>query len=142
MGTEGLTCDELAAEGSGTVSVGGPIFISTSGIGFGMGSTQYMGDGVSAFKVAVSTRAPGLYTLQMTEDTPPSAVVLAVASAMRMSIIGDETLPAWVFTGSSSAFTVAEYGFLSLGYVSLTAPKSGSGASTIVTELGGEVSID
>merc|ERR1711969_39079 len=54
MGMEGLTCDELSTAGSGSIAVGGPIFISTSGIGFGMGSTKYMGDDVRAFKVAVS----------------------------------------------------------------------------------------
>ena len=79
----------------------------------------------------------------MTEDTPDSAVVLAVASAMRVSIIGAASLPAWAFSGSGSAFTVAEYGHLSLGYIDLalsSAPKSG--AAAIVARLGGEVSID
>ena len=142
MGMDGLTCDQLSADESGTVSVGGPIFISTSGIGFGMGSTKYMGDDVTAFKIAVSTAEAGLYTLQMTDDSPPSPVVLAVGSAMRVSIIGDESLPAWVFTGTGSAFSVAQYGHLSLGYITLSpAPISGS-ASTIAIVLGGEVSID
>ena len=142
VGMEGLTCDELSSAGSGSISVGGPIFISTSGMGFGMGSTKYMGDNVEMFKEAVSTATPGLYTLQMTEDGG-SAVVVAVASSMRVSIIGDESLPAWTFSGSGSAFTVAEYGHLSLGYIDLdlsSAPHSG--AAAIVARLGGEVSID
>eukprot|EP01046_Picozoa_sp_COSAG06_P002765 COSAG06_NODE_101_length_24097_cov_15.305150_4_plen_1590_part_00 len=142
MGMDGLTCDQVSQGGSGAVSVRGPIFISTSGIGFGMGSTKYMGDDVTAFREAVSTAQAGLYTLQMTDDTPPSQVVLGVGSAMRVSIIGDDSLPSWVFTGTGSAFSVAQYGHLSLGYITMSpAPKAG-GASTIAISLGGEVSIE
>ena len=96
------------------------------------------------FKEAVFTGDSGLYTLQMTQDTPPSAVVLAGASAMRVAIIGDDSLPAWDFTGAGSAFTVAQYGHLSLGYLTLstTSTHDGGGASTIAAALGGEVSID
>ena len=142
MGMDGLNCDQLSADGSGTVSVLGPIFISTSGIGFGMGSTKYMGDDVTAFKVAVSTAEPGLYTLQMTDASPASPLVLAVGSAMRVSIIGDESLPAWVFTGAGSAFSVAQYGHLNLAYITLSPSAIAGGASTIAIALGGEVSID
>jgi len=60
--------------------VRGPIFISTSGIGFGMGSTKYMGDDVTAFREAVSTAQAGLYTLQMTDDTAPSQVTFFTTS--------------------------------------------------------------
>jgi hypothetical protein len=80
MGMDGLTCDQVSQDGSGAVSVRGPIFISTSGIGFGMGSTKYMGDDVNAFREAVSTAQAGLYTLQMTDDTAPSQVTFFTTS--------------------------------------------------------------
>merc|ERR1711969_242412 len=101
-----------------------------------------MGDDVERFKEQVSTGEHGLYTLQMTEDTPPSAVVLAVESAMRVSIIGDDSLPAWVFSGDGSAFTVAEYGHLSLGYINLDLSDAPRFGAAIIARLGGEVSID
>ena len=137
MSMHGLICDQLSADESGTVSIGGPIFISTSGIGFGM-SPKYMGDDINAFKIAVYTAEEGLYALQMTDDSTPSPVALAIGSAMRVSITGDESLPAWVFTGTGSAFSVALYGHLSLRYVTLSSDGS---SLPLTVETGGSATV-
>eukprot|EP01051_Picozoa_sp_SAG22_P000544 SAG22_NODE_15_length_32914_cov_20.713546_18_plen_836_part_00 len=132
VGEDGLTC---ADTGVGGVNVGGPLFISTSGAGFGMGATKYMGSDRSLFEEAVSTREPGLYTCQISHDEVV-ALTLPVESAMHVSIIGDDSMPQYTFDGEGAAFTVAVHAYLTLGY--LTVP---GGAETSMLR-GGELSLD
>jgi hypothetical protein len=79
----------------------------------------------------------------MTQDIAVSAVGLTVGPAMHVSIVGDDSMPAWQFTGSGSAFTVQNAGFLNLGHITLSKPQVVAGAAPIlVVNLGGEASID
>eukprot|EP01052_Picozoa_sp_SAG31_P005162 SAG31_NODE_223_length_19859_cov_14.949899_9_plen_1578_part_00 len=131
VGQAGLTC---ADTGFGSVNVAGPLFISTSGTGFGMGATKYMGDDRGVFEEAVSTREPGLYTCQISHDEIVT-LTLPVESAMHVSIVGDDSMPQWSFAGEGLTFTVAVHAYLNLAYV--TVP-----GSQISLMRGGEVSLD
>ena len=115
VGQGGLTC---ADTGAGGVAVRGPLFISTSGTGFGMGATKYMGQDRGVFEEAVSTKEPGLYTCQISHDEIV-ALTLTVESAMHVSIVGDDSMPQWSFTGEGPAFTVAVHAYLNLAYVTM-----------------------
>eukprot|EP01052_Picozoa_sp_SAG31_P022664 SAG31_NODE_1814_length_7210_cov_12.878920_3_plen_1696_part_00 len=131
VGQAGLTC---ADTGFGSVNVAGPLFISTSGTGFGMGATKYMGDDRGVFEEAVSTREPGLYTCQISHDQVVT-LTLPVESAMHVSIVGDDSMPQWSFTGEGLAFTVAVHAYLNLAYVTVPGGQ-------ISLMRGGEVSLD
>eukprot|EP01051_Picozoa_sp_SAG22_P011064 SAG22_NODE_1038_length_5890_cov_5.432050_3_plen_1101_part_00 len=131
VGQDGLTCEDT---GFGAVNVAGPLFISTSGAGFGMGATKYMGSDRSVFEEAVSTREPGLYTCQISHDEIVT-LTLPVESAMHVSIVGDDSMPQWSFTGEGLTFTVAVHAYLNLAYV--TVP--GGQVSLL---RGGEFSLD
>eukprot|EP01051_Picozoa_sp_SAG22_P001635 SAG22_NODE_66_length_22936_cov_626.714279_20_plen_1767_part_00 len=131
VGQAGLTCEDT---GFGGVNVAGPLFISTSGAGFGMGATKYMGDNRSVFEEAVSTREPGLYTCQISHDENVT-LTLPVESAMHVSIVGDVSMPQWSFTGEGLAFTVAVHAYLNLAYVTVPGGQ-------ISLMRGGEFSLD
>eukprot|EP01052_Picozoa_sp_SAG31_P014583 SAG31_NODE_911_length_11071_cov_16.862195_7_plen_907_part_00 len=131
VGQAGLTC---ANTGFGGVNVAGPLFISTSGVGFGMGATKYMGSDRSIFEEAVSTREPGLYTCQISHDEMVT-LTLPVESAMHVAIVGDDSMPQWSFTGGGLAFTVAVHAYLNLAYV--TVPRG-----QVSLMQGGELSLD
>eukprot|EP01050_Picozoa_sp_SAG11_P027585 SAG11_NODE_7043_length_1203_cov_2.345109_1_plen_390_part_01 len=131
VGQAGLTC---ADTGYGSVNVAGPLFISTSGTGFGMGATKYMGDDRGVFEEAVSTREPGLYTCQISHDEIV-ALTLPVESAMHVSIVGDDSMPQWSFTGEGLTFTVAVHAYLNLAYVTIPGGQ-------VSMMRGGEVSLD
>eukprot|EP01052_Picozoa_sp_SAG31_P021461 SAG31_NODE_1661_length_7596_cov_4.503802_6_plen_935_part_00 len=131
VGQAGLTC---ADTGFGSVNVAGPLFISTSGTGFGMGATKYMGDDRGVFEEAVSTREPGLYTCQISHDEIV-ALTLPIESAMHVSIVGDDSMPQWSFTGEGLTFTVAVHAYLNLAYVTVSRGQ-------ISLMRGGEVSLD
>jgi hypothetical protein len=136
VGQSGLTCAETGAAG---VTVRGPLFISTSGTGFGMGATKYMGEDRDIFEEVVSTKEAGLYTLQITHDELVS-LLLPVESAMHVSIVGDDAMPQWIFNGEGPAFTVAVKAYLTLAY--LTLPASKGDAGSILLSRGGELSVD
>eukprot|EP01051_Picozoa_sp_SAG22_P003865 SAG22_NODE_195_length_15606_cov_21.340878_8_plen_1509_part_00 len=131
VGQAGLTC---ADTGFGGVNVAGPLFISTSGAGFGMGATKYMGDDRSVFEEAVSTREPGLYTCQISHDEIVT-LSLPVESAMHVSIVGDDSMPQWSFTGEGLTFTIAVHAYLNLAYVTVPGGQ-------LSLMRGGEVSLD
>eukprot|EP01050_Picozoa_sp_SAG11_P009506 SAG11_NODE_898_length_6638_cov_129.528062_2_plen_1631_part_00 len=131
VGQAGLTCVDA---GFGSVNVAGPLFISTSGTGFGMGATKYMGDDRGVFEEAVSTREPGLYTCQISHDELVT-LTLPVESAMHVSIVGDDSMPQWSFTGEGLAFTIAVHAYLNLAYVTVPGGQ-------ISLMRGGEVSLD
>eukprot|EP01050_Picozoa_sp_SAG11_P003025 SAG11_NODE_162_length_13962_cov_19.035562_14_plen_1172_part_01 len=131
VGQAGLTC---ADTGFGSVNVAGPLFITTSGTGFGMGATKYMGDDRGVFEEAVSTREPGLYTCQISQDQVVT-LTLPVKSAMHVSIVGDDSMPQWSFTGQGLTFTVAVHAYLNLAYVTVPGGQ-------ISLMRGGEVSLD
>jgi hypothetical protein len=131
VGQGGLTC---ADTGSAGVTVRGPLFISTSGTGFGMGATKYMGQDRGVFEDAVSTKEPGLYTCQISHDEIVTLTLL-VESAMHVSIVGDDSMPQWSFTGEGSAFTVAVHAYLNLAYVTMPGGR-------VSLMRGGEVSLD
>eukprot|EP01051_Picozoa_sp_SAG22_P006915 SAG22_NODE_468_length_10147_cov_77.238654_9_plen_970_part_00 len=131
VGQAGLTREDT---GFGGVNVAGPLFISTSGAGFGMGGTKYMGDDRGVFEEAVSTREPGLYTCQISHDEIVT-LMLPVESAMHVSIVGDDSMPQWSFTGEGLAFTVAVHAYLNLAYVNVPAGQ-------ISLMRGGEFSLD
>jgi hypothetical protein len=115
VGQGGLTC---ADTGAGGVAVRGPLFVSTSGTGFGMGATKYMGQDRGVFEDAVSTKEPGLYTCQISHDEIV-ALTLPVESAMHVSIVGDDSMPQWSFTGKGPTFTVAVHAYFNLAYVTM-----------------------
>ena len=131
VGQSALACSEPVSNG---VSVAGPLFISTSGSGFGTGATKYMGGDRGVFEEAVSTREPGLYTCQITHDEVVT-LPLPVESAMHVAVVGDDSMPQWSYTGQGAAFTVAVHSYLNLAYVTLL----DGGISTM---RGGEVSVD
>eukprot|EP01051_Picozoa_sp_SAG22_P000797 SAG22_NODE_25_length_30107_cov_28.456412_18_plen_1854_part_00 len=131
VGQAGLTC---ADTGFGSVNVAGPLFISTSGTGFGMGATKYMGDDRGVFEEAVSTREPGLYTCQISHDEIVT-LTLPVESAMHVSIVGDDSMPQWSFTSDGLTFTVAVHAYLNLAYVTVPGGQ-------VSLMQGGEVSLD
>eukprot|EP01052_Picozoa_sp_SAG31_P002201 SAG31_NODE_75_length_27561_cov_28.859333_5_plen_1170_part_00 len=131
VGQAGLTC---ADTGFGGVNVAGPLFISTSGAGFGTGATKYMGSDRSIFEEAVSTREPGLYTCQISHDEMVT-LTLPVESAMHVSIVGDDSMARWRFTGEGLAFTVAVHAYLDLAYVIVPGGQ-------VSLMRGGEISLD
>eukprot|EP01050_Picozoa_sp_SAG11_P004945 SAG11_NODE_330_length_10677_cov_8.535117_6_plen_678_part_00 len=131
VGQAGLTC---ADTGFGSVNVAGPLFISTSGTGFGMGATKYMGDDRGVFEEAVSTREPGLYTCQISHDEIVT-LTLPVESAMHVSVVGDDSMPQWSFTGEGLTFTIAVHAYLNLAYVTVPGGQ-------VSLMPGGEVSLD
>eukprot|EP01051_Picozoa_sp_SAG22_P003870 SAG22_NODE_196_length_15552_cov_971.604543_2_plen_907_part_00 len=131
VGQAGLTC---AGTGFGGVNVAGPLFISTSGTGFGMGATKYMGEDRNVFEEAVSTREPGLYTCQISHDEIVT-LTLPVESAMHVSIVGDDSMPQWSFTGEGPTFTVAVHAYLNLAYITVPGGQ-------VSLMRGGEVSLD
>jgi hypothetical protein len=131
VGEGGLTCVDT---GAGGVAVRSPLFISTSGVGFGMGATKYMGQDRGVFEEAVSTKEPGLYTCQISHDEIV-ALSLPVESAMHVSIVGDDSMPQWSFTGEGPTFTVAVHAYLNLAYVTLPGGQ-------VSLMRGGEVSLD
>eukprot|EP01051_Picozoa_sp_SAG22_P020989 SAG22_NODE_4451_length_1263_cov_364.236254_1_plen_420_part_11 len=132
VGQAGLT--HCADTGFGGVNVAGPLFISTSGTGFGMGATKYMGEDRGVFAEKVSTREPGLYTCQISHDEIVT-LTLPVESAMHVSIVGDDSMPQWRFTGEGLAFTVAVLAYLNLAYVTMPGGQ-------VSLMQGGEVSLD
>ena len=97
-------------------------------------ATKYMGDDRSVFEEAVSTQEAGLYTCQISHDEIVT-LPLPVESAMHVSIVGDESMPQWRFTGEGPTFTVAVHAYLNLGYVTVPGGQ-------VSTMRGGEVSID
>eukprot|EP01049_Picozoa_sp_SAG25_P000322 SAG25_NODE_10_length_28450_cov_12.738775_2_plen_1259_part_00 len=145
IGRQGLACD-TAVGLPGVLRISGPLIITTSGLGFGTGSTQYIGENYEQFRVAVSRTSgslAGFYTLQLKQDTVVSAVGLIIQSTMHVSIIGDDSRPAWQFPGSGSTFTVQNAGFLNLRHITLSAPRVIAGAAPIlVVNLGGQATID
>eukprot|EP01047_Picozoa_sp_COSAG01_P004384 COSAG01_NODE_144_length_24108_cov_11.490441_33_plen_720_part_00 len=145
IGRQGLACDPVVGL-SGVLRISGPLIITTSGLGFGTGSTQYIGENYEQFRVAVSRTSgslAGFYTLQLKQDTVVSAVGLMIQSTMHVSIIGDDSRPAWQFPGSGSAFTVQNAGFLILRHIKLSKPRVIAGAAPlVVVNLGGQATID
>eukprot|EP01050_Picozoa_sp_SAG11_P010483 SAG11_NODE_1051_length_6030_cov_24.259147_3_plen_800_part_00 len=131
VGQAALTCVDT---GFGSVNVAGPLFISTSGTGFGMGATKYMGEDRSVFEEAVSTREPGLYTCQISHDEIVT-LTLPIESAMHISIVGDDSMPQWSFSGEGPTFTVAVHAYLNLAYVTVPGGQ-------VSLMRGGEVSLD
>ena len=139
IGQGGLNCASM----DGTVVIGGPLYVSTSGTGFGMGSTKYIGQDLQVFTTAVYTREPGLYSFQFTGSTHVTLPV-PVDSAMHVSIIGVESMPALLFDSNGPAFQVAVAGYLSLRFISIDVSmvsRSNSGAFLTVA-FGGEITID
>eukprot|EP01047_Picozoa_sp_COSAG01_P048959 COSAG01_NODE_4807_length_4725_cov_2.316915_2_plen_922_part_00 len=145
IGRQGLACDPVVGL-PGVLRIGGPLIITTSGMGFGTGSTQYIGENYEQFRVAVSRTSgslAGFYTLQLKQDTVVSTVGLMIQSTMHVSIIGDDSRPTWQFPGSGSAFTVQNAGFLNLRRITLSKPRVIAGAAPIlVVNLGGQATID
>ena len=99
-----------------------------------MGATKYMGQDRGVFEDAVSTKEPGLYTCQISHDEIVT-LTLPVESAMHVSIVGDDSMPQWSFTGEGSAFTVAVHAYLNLAYVTMPGGR-------VSLMRGGEVSLD
>ena len=64
-----------------------------------------------------------------------AALTLPVESAMHVSIVGDDSMPQWSFTGEGSAFTVAVHAYLNLAYVTMPGGR-------VSLMRGGEVSLD
>jgi hypothetical protein len=145
IGRQGLACD-TAVGLPGVLRISGPLIITTSGLGFGTGSTQYIGENYEQFRVAVSRTSgslAGFYTLQLKQDTVVSAVGLMIQSTMHVSTIGDDSRPAWQFPGSGSAFTVQNAGFLILRHITLSKSRVIAGAAPlVVVNLGGQATID
>ena len=141
-----LLCSALAAgigqsavacvdTGPGGVQLSGPLVISVSGAGFGIGSTKYIGNDRGAFEEAISAGAAGLYTFQMAHIETVT-LPLPVGGAMHVTIAGDTTMPAWGFS-ARTAFTVAVQGHLNL--MMLTIQPAVNSLVTISIEEGGEV---
>ena len=95
---------------------------------------KYLGSDRSAFEEAVSYRVPGLYTCHLSQDEV-ATLPLPVEPAMHVSIVGDDSMPQWNFTGEGPTFTVAGLAYLNLAY--MTVP-----GGQVSTMRGGEVSID
>eukprot|EP01052_Picozoa_sp_SAG31_P023968 SAG31_NODE_2010_length_6670_cov_3.036220_4_plen_1142_part_00 len=131
IGEEALSCETI---GSSTVDVVGPLIVSTSGTGFGIGATKYMGTDRGVFEERVSAGEPGLYTCQISRDETVT-LTLPIESAMHVTIVGGDSMPRWSFTGDGPAFTVAVHAHLSLAYVRLPDGQ-------INLMQGGEISLD
>jgi hypothetical protein len=122
MGEQLLPCGH--GEAGGTLFVGGPVYISTSGVGFAMGDTKYVGEDAEVFETALSAREPGQHTLHMTKDAVHSAQV-DVGSAMGVTIVGDPSQPSWIYRDGPDIYTfsVGAHGHLAIIYLHLMPPR-------------------
>ena len=131
LASQNVACDSLATGvGSGSfpcddshggrLTVMGPIYIATSGVGFAMGDTKFIGEDASAFEIALSSREPGQYALHMAKDAVHSTPI-TVGPAMDVTIAGEPSLPSWTYRDGPDTyqFTVQQHGHLQLLYLSL-----------------------
>eukprot|EP01052_Picozoa_sp_SAG31_P037566 SAG31_NODE_4871_length_2895_cov_3.380544_1_plen_607_part_01 len=115
-----ISCDALAADigsaafdctttgpSAGPIMLTGPIVVSTSGAALALGSVKYLGAVLTEFTDALYSNDAGLYMLDVSTDVSTATVVPAQHS-MHVTIDGDASRPAWVYSGEGAAFTVAD----------------------------------
>jgi hypothetical protein len=112
VGSSALDCAQNDAA-TGTITLAGPTFVSTSGSVMPLGSVKYLGDVLSDFIDVVYTHEVGLYTLDVAANVDTTTAV-PVDASMHVSIVGAVNKPGWSYSGQGAAFTVAAAGFLTL----------------------------
>ena len=142
VGAELLPCEGGPNTQGGTISLGGPVYVATSGVAFAMGTARYIGQDASAFEIALSSAQPGQYALHMPEDAVHSSPIV-VRSAMDVTIAGEPSLPRWVYRNGPDVyqFSVYEHGQLTLLYLSLVPHSAGSTPNLWLAGLSGKLNI-
>jgi hypothetical protein len=140
IGSSALDC----ATDAGSITLAGPTFVSTSGSAMPLGSVKYLGEVLTDFTDALYTREVGLYTLDVSTDVR-TATAIPVESSMHVTISGDASKPAWMYTGKGSAFTVAAAAYLTINSMTVDASgfevAAGGSISFSGSELSGSLSV-
>ena len=117
IGLSALDCEQ--GEAVGSITLAGPIFVTTSGSTMALGSLKYAGSSLPAFLDAIFTAEGGIYIFVASGELAVTHT-LTIGLAMHVTISGDASMPAWDYTGSDAAITVAADGFLTLNSLGLS----------------------
>ena len=138
VGAGALDCTADAATGS--ITLAGPTFVSTSGSAMPLGSVKYIGSVLTEFTDALYTHEGGLYTMDVSADVR-TATAITVESSMHVTVNGDSSKPTWAFVGTGSGFTVAAAASLTISSMSLDAGISVNGGGSLsLQSVGGSIS--